>query len=97
MEELFYADAGGKVWKHAGALATGQKADLKEVPLLELQNWWREKIKAGALTGDGRVWDSQPRNQFFASAREAPGFVLETLDSIRWQHQHLLVHGSTAP
>ena len=37
-----------------------------------------------------------PRTTFLAAAKAAPGFVLDTLPSVRWEQDHVLVFGTLA-
>lgn len=96
LEEMFYADAKGQVWKLTAPLATGQKAALTKAAPGELSTWWLNEAKPAHIPRLDKQLESQP-NRFFGKATSAPGFLQETLGSIRWQADTLLVHGSIPP
>lgn len=96
VEEMFYMDAAGTLWSLKAPLATGQKADLAKVDASLLRQWWDNHQKAAEMTSLTPLVDS-PKNHFFASAKAAPGFSQDTLSSIRWQQDDVLVYGSVTP
>ena len=96
VEEMFYVDAGGKVWSLTSPLATGQKAALTPATMDQLTDWCAQHGELLAVKTLGKYL-TEPRNHFFASAQAAPGFTQETLPSIRWQQNEVLVHGSLPP
>ncbi|MEN3940227.1 hypothetical protein WJU23_02955 [Prosthecobacter sp. SYSU 5D2] len=93
VEEMFYADATGGIWRLQSPLATGQKADLVKVEPDELRQWWNDKREVLKMDGVQELVVA-PQNEFFAIAKAAPGFTQETLSSIRWQTDKIIVHGS---
>lgn len=96
VEEMFYVDAAGKVWSLTGPLATGQKATLTSATMAQLNDWFTQKRGPLALRSLGDFLES-PSNHFFASAHSAPGFTQDTLTSIHWGQNEVLVHGSLPP
>lgn len=96
VDEMFYVDAAGAVWMLKSPLVTGQKADLAKVELQQLKKWWMDKPDVIKLAGLQNLTVA-PKDQFFAIANAAPGFTQETLTSIRWQKDQIIVHGSVPP
>lgn len=98
VNQLFYIDAQGKVWQLREPLATGQSATLAEAQVLITDAW----LTAGMAPADDALLKklshaiARKRSYFIATARQAPGFTLETLPSIRWQDDRILVFGPVA-
>jgi hypothetical protein len=94
-DELFYADGEGKIWKSTAMAVTGQPMKLAPSDLPALQTWWKEAcILAGIHTRDSlRRQAVMPRHAFFAKASKAPEFTLDTLKSIRWADDQVVIFG----
>jgi hypothetical protein len=100
VDQLFYIDLKGNVWQAKQPLATGQQIKLVAVDKAEL---WKASVKLAQLSqgvnkrrletlGSGAF----PRGSFFALASATPAFTLETLPSIRWNQDHVVVFGPVA-
>lgn len=97
VETLFYKDAKGATWQAKTPLATGQQVKLVSVQETELRKACAEvaELSEGPIKqriealGNGAL----PRGSFVAVASAAPAFTLETLLSIRWNQDHVLVFG----
>lgn len=96
VEEMFYVDASGVFWRLSSPLVTGQKASLVKTDPAQLAAWWKERQTALKVTTLAELTDN-PRNHFFAKAKAAPGFTQETLSSIRWLSDEIIVSGSVTP
>lgn len=96
VDEMFYADAQGSLWMLKAPLATGQKAELIKTESKTLKEWWN-KHKAGSKMKRLDHLMAHPEDHFFATAARAPGFTLDTLSSIRWQKDEILIYGSITP
>jgi len=96
LEEMFYVDGNGTLWSLRSPLATGQKADLSKAEMNLLSDWYARRREASKMKELQNLL-AQPRNHFFASAKSAPGFMQDTLSSIRWQQDEILVYGSVTP
>lgn len=96
LEEMFYAGSDGGIWKLSSPLVTGQKATLTKAEMKDLRGWWDAARKASEMSFLENLI-SHPQNHFFASAKAAPGFTQDTLSSIRWQQDEILVYGSVPP
>ncbi|MBX7211421.1 MAG: hypothetical protein K1X78_24155 [Verrucomicrobiaceae bacterium] len=98
VEELFYIDDAGKTWKAEAALATGQAATMEPMDDSTARaNWEKATSLAGAELKNGLKNNALTRKGvFFATAKSAPGFTQETLSSIRWKDDHVVVFGSVA-
>lgn len=96
VEEAFYVDAEGTVWKLTGPLATGQIGKTERSDPKTLGSWWGKAFElAGSRTRERLVEQlTQPREVFFAKANRAPDFTLDTLKSIRWTDDQVVVFGS---
>lgn len=95
VEELYYRDEKGAVWKAKGTVTVGSEATFEPSTAGELRKWWNASRKtAGSVAGNhasaARV---EGKSHFFALARSAPGFMQETLPSIRWKDDRVLVFG----
>ncbi|TDU81591.1 hypothetical protein EI77_00901 [Prosthecobacter fusiformis] len=96
VQEMYYADANGGLWTLASPLATGQKAALSKAEPEQLRTWWKAHQKAVKIAGLQELVVT-PQNEFFAAAQSAPDFTQDTLSSIRWQEDKIIVHGSVTP
>ncbi|MES2598153.1 MAG: hypothetical protein V4662_22655 [Verrucomicrobiota bacterium] len=97
LSELFYIDGSGMVWRSSGAVATGRQVKLFASDAATLRGSLYEfaELSDGAQrSGLSRLMNGRlPRNTFLASAKAAPGFTQDTLSSIRWQEDKVLVFG----
>ncbi len=95
VEELFYADAAGAVWRLQEPLSTGQAATLVKSDGAARRTQWAammDRAQEGLRQElDRATPDSRPH--FVARAARAPDFTLETLSSIRWQDDQVVVFG----
>lgn len=96
VDELYYVDAQGRFWQLKTALATGQQAQLKATTMAEVSKNMAKTLKH--LQGEPKrrvseLLGNKTRSMFFALAGAAPGFTLDTLSSIRWQQDKVLVFG----
>ena len=98
VEDVFYADAKGGVWMLKEPLATGQSATLVKSDAAAQRTLWEKATQpaAASLRYDLRVAALNQRSFFTARAKAAPGFILDTLPSIRWQDDQILVFGPVA-
>jgi hypothetical protein len=100
IDDLFYVNANGGVWRAKGALATGQQVKLTKSDSSTLRSTLEAPIKlSGGHTRSrlmGLINGTLPRSTFFAIAKAAPGFAIDTLPSIRWQQDRVVVFGSLA-
>ena len=100
IDDLFYVNANGGVWRAKGALATGQQVKLTKSDSSTLRSIIEDPIKlSGGHTRSrlmGLINGTPSRNTFFAIAKAAPGFAIDTLPSIRWQQDRVVVFGSLA-
>lgn len=95
-QQVFYVDAEGKVWKSTGEVNTGQPAAFEASDMAALRTWWREVVSPLGDHFQDRL-EAQvaaPRDMFFATATSVPGFTLDTLSSIRWQDDQMVLFGS---
>lgn len=100
IENLFYVDEAGAVWKAGQALDTGRSVKLQTSQAQELKKQLADhaSLATGVLRKrlDDLLGSSPPKNFFVATARRAPGFTLATLPSIDWKEDRVLVFGSLA-
>lgn len=100
LEELFYVDAKGIVWKSDGVVQTGHATRLVASDTAALRTRWEFMIESSG--GDTRdrllrlVNGTPPRSTFFARADRADEFLLPTLDSIRWARDRVALYGPVA-
>lgn len=96
VKELFYVDAQGVAWRSPGPLATGQAGKLEKSDIGTLHTWWKHVCKTGGTRTQDRLEQqlNMPREVFFATATQAPDFVFDTLKSIRWSDDQVVVFGS---
>ena len=98
VEELFYVDSAGKVWTLTAPLSTGQSATLTASDASAQRLRWEAMIEP-AVDSLRTALKRSPRDQrsfFIAKAAKAPGFTLETLPSIRWEDDRVVVFGPVA-
>lgn len=100
LDTLFYVDAKGLVWRSPQPLGTGQQVKLVHSDDAALRQSWAEvtTLTEGQTQRrmDSRVGGSSARSTFFATAKQAPGFTLDTLTSIRWKEDRVAVFGPLA-
>ncbi len=100
IENLFYVDEAGAVWKSGQVLDTGRSVKLQASQAQELKKQLADhaRLAAGQLRKrlDDLLGSSPPKNFFVATAPRAPGFTLATLPSIDWKEDRVLVFGSLA-
>lgn len=100
IENLFYVDEAGAVWKAGQALDTGRSVKLHASQAQELKKQLADhaSLSAGPLRKrlDDLLGSAPPKNFFVATASKAPGFTLATLPSIDWKEDRVLVFGSLA-
>ncbi|WP_395747240.1 hypothetical protein [Prosthecobacter sp.] len=95
VEELFYTDAAGAHWRLEKPLGTGQSATLLKADD-SAQRLWREAAFDPAVSSlkTSLIRATTDRRPFFvAKARQAPDFTLDTLSSIRWENDRIVVFG----
>ena len=98
VETLFFADEKGTLWQTEAPLVTGQQAALVKSTDKDFRDWW----SAATNTAGGKLQDqlasqaTTPAGKFFATAKSAPGFTQETLPSIHWQDDQIVVFGTMA-
>jgi hypothetical protein len=95
VEQLFYVDSEGKVWKSNARVEVGSDAVLTASSIQELRDWWKAERELAGHSGKrhalAKAVDS--RDVFFATGAAAPGFLQETLPSIRWDDDRVIVFG----
>ncbi|MDB6005298.1 MAG: hypothetical protein JWR15_2285 [Prosthecobacter sp.] len=95
VDELFYTDAAGGDWRLENPLSTGQSATLVKADE-SARRLAREAAIQPAVQSlrDQLATAIKDRHSFFiAKARSAPGFTLDTLSSIRWEDDRIVVFG----
>ena len=95
VEELFYVDADGKWWTLTVPLSTGQSATLTASDASAQRLRWEAMIEPAvdSLRNQLKRTIRDQRSFFIAKAAKAPGFTLETLPSIRWEDDRVVVFG----
>jgi hypothetical protein len=100
LDELFYRDDLGKVWKTvAGSPVTGgQQIELAPADAVELERWWKEKISVlSESTRNRAAQDWSAPGRFFAVSSDKRAGLIDTLGSIRWHDDIAIVHGAVLP
>ncbi|MCB1087772.1 MAG: hypothetical protein KDM63_12050, partial [Verrucomicrobiae bacterium] len=102
VDELFYRDELGMVWKstNTGAIVGGQPIPLAPADFKDLEKWWREQISPlsdGTRKRASALWKSN--GSFFAISHDSHAGFIDTLGSIRWKNDASVIHGPvvTAP
>ncbi len=100
LEDLFYFDAEGRVWRASGPVMTGQQVPLRASEAAALRASLTNTLELAGGSHQSRLkafmQGTPPRNTFLAAAKATPGFVLDTLPSVRWEQDHVLVFGTLA-
>jgi len=98
VKELYYTDASGAEWRLKEPLSTGQSATLVKCDAssrrLNIEAMIRPAVESlrTQISNATRI----QRSFFIAKAAKAPGFTLETLPSIRWEEDQIVVFGPVA-
>ena len=95
MDELFYTDAAGGLWGLEKPLSTGQSATLVKADAKTEAMWMNDAVDPAVSTLRLSFDDAKRgrRSFFVAKARQAPDFTLDTLSSIRWEDDRIVVFG----
>ncbi len=95
VDELFYTDTSGAQWRLEKPLSTGQSATLVKADDSAHRLWRAAAIQPAVQSlHDQLATAGKDRRSFFiAKARSAPDFTLETLSSIRWEDDRIVVFG----
>lgn len=95
VDELIYTDAAGARWRLEKPLSTGQSATLVKTDD-SAQRLWCEAAVNPAVDSLRIALNNATANRrsyFIAKARQAPDFTLDTLSSIRWEDDRIVVFG----
>lgn len=95
VDELFYTDAAGFHWRLEKPLGTGQSATLVKTDA-QTRNPWLEAAVDPAVDSLRISLNNTTTNRrsfFVAKARQASDFTLDTLSSIRWEDDRVVVFG----
>ena len=98
VDELFFIDEAGKSWKAKAAVGTGQAATMEAIDDSALRAGWEKatSFSGAQLKSDLKDNALVRKGCFYATAKSAPGFTQETLSSIRWKDDRVVVFGSIA-
>jgi hypothetical protein len=98
VDELFYTDAAGGHWRLEKSLSTGQSATLVKTDAQTKNPWLDAALNpaVNTLRGTLNIVTTDRRSFFIAKARSAPDFTLDTLSSIRWEDDRIVVFGPVA-
>ncbi|NNE91543.1 MAG: hypothetical protein HKN23_07840 [Verrucomicrobiales bacterium] len=96
MSEFFYRDDDGNVWKsEAPRIAPGNKIPLVATDFNELNKWWREASKKLSSSQRDRIRKLTGSNgRFFAVSTDPKSGLIDTLGSVRWRDDEVLVSGT---
>lgn len=102
LEQLFYVDQDGKLWRTNGSLATGGSATLAAATESDLEGALGEYgVQPHLLLANpSPVIPPLPKQHFFAFTRDAKAEFIPTLISIKWSQRQSFVWGpiaTTAP
>ncbi|MCB1229994.1 MAG: hypothetical protein KDN19_07000 [Verrucomicrobiae bacterium] len=97
VDEFFYRDGWGFVWKYSGAasLAGGEAIPLQPSDEKILEKWWEEKcldLNEPVQKQTRKLWRENGR--FFATSSDRRAGFVETLGSIRWKDDLAIISGS---
>jgi hypothetical protein len=94
VDELYYTDAAGDLWQLEEPLVTGQSATLIKTNASAKTAWFYAALDPAVSTLQTSLIQAADRRSFFiAKARQAPDFTLDTLSSIRWEDDRIVVFG----
>jgi len=95
VDELLYTDAEGKLWKLEKPLSTGQSTALVMTDAKTKIPWLADAFDPAvdSLRISLNNTTTNRRSFFIAKARQAPDFTLDTLSSIRWEDDRIVVFG----
>ncbi len=93
LDRVFYVDAAGKHWTSPGPVTTGATIALIEATRGDFIAW-REKAIAMLPEKQGlRLAINDARNFFYASSTDPRAGMVETLESIEWESDHVFLYG----
>jgi hypothetical protein len=95
IEEIYYNDAAGTLWRGTAALATGGSVTMEK----ESNNQLVVTVKNYGLTGHLNLmakWAKLPKNHFFAFTHDPKADYISSLSSIDWSQRQSLIWGPLA-
>ncbi len=95
VDELFYTDAAGGQWRLEKPLSTGQSATLVKTDATTKNQWLGAAFDPAVNTLQTSLNSATTdrRSFFVAKAGHASDFTLDTLSSIRWEDDRIVVFG----
>ncbi len=89
LQDLYVRDAEGHCW-HGSHIAVGQQAELTRQSCSALRS---ARAGAGPKLRQTLGYIERQRGVFVAVAENDPGFVIETLPTIEWKEQRIILFG----
>ena len=95
IRDRFYTDPAGAQWRLEKPLSTGQSATLVKTDATTKNPWLDDAVNPAvdSLRISLNNTTTNRRSFFVAKARKAPDFTLDTLSSIRWEDDRIVVFG----
>ncbi|MDA7672987.1 hypothetical protein N8615_01190 [Verrucomicrobiales bacterium] len=96
LRELFYRDWNGKVWKSAAPrISPGNAIPLEAAEPKDLEKWWSTQTENFSVTFRNQARKLTPtKGNFFAVSTDPRAGSLDSLKSIRWKDDFIVMTGS---
>ena len=93
LERVFHVDAAGKYWASPGPVTTGATIALAEATQGDFTAWRTEAVAMLPEKLRLRLAADEVRNFFYASSTAPGAGMVDTLESIRWESDHVFLYG----
>ncbi len=95
VDQLFYFDEEGKVWRCENSVASGNRIPLAASSRKAFRDWWEDQteVASNSLQSVLRNYPETPRDYFFATAAKSGGLAVETLGAIKWEKDRIVIYG----
>jgi hypothetical protein len=93
LERVFYVDGNGKYWASPGKVTTGAEVSLTESSRGSFLEWISDAAARIPRAARRNLQAHEPVNFFFASSSDPRAGMVDTLDSIDWESDSVLLFG----
>jgi hypothetical protein len=99
VEQFYYHDATGQPWVSQAPITAGASVTLQKTDKAAAEAWLEQQLLMFPKGERGRVGASLQPGSYFAFSSDPQSGLMDSLKSIKWENDHILLHGrfATAP